>query len=238
MSGRVTTRCDLGVVVADDRRDRNDHAHIVGGASRHGGAGGDARQDVAGEVAGFADRMDVDAVGDLTGHPQHPRIDGGDVDIRIGGLDGPGAPLAVEEVEVVEVAVVVEWRTTETGEAGLHGEHVVTKARTGVVELDAVATGDVGPHLCAQPETEPAVGELLEFPGHLRRDHGTAWEGHGDACRELQLGRCERCRRDSGVGGTTTFGEQHPVEPCPSSLLGHCRPSRPAAWAGSSRRRA
>ena len=45
---------------------------------------GQAGQHVAAQVARLADRVDVDAVGDLARHAQHPRIDRGDVDLRVG----------------------------------------------------------------------------------------------------------------------------------------------------------
>jgi hypothetical protein len=44
---------------------------------------------------------------------------------QIGRVDGPWIPLRSDEVEVVELAVVIEPSRSERGETGFHGEHVV-----------------------------------------------------------------------------------------------------------------
>lgn len=59
------------------------------------GAGGDAGQYVAGQIAGFAERVDVYPVGDLASHPQHPRIHRCHIDFGVGRVDRSRTPLGV-----------------------------------------------------------------------------------------------------------------------------------------------
>ena len=73
-----------------------------------------------------------------------------------GRFDRAGAPLRVEERQLVELAVVVERLAAEPGEASLHGQHIVTQAWTGVLEFDAVPANDVG----ASPAYRARVGTL------------------------------------------------------------------------------
>src|SRR6201996_8314517 len=106
--------------------------------------------------------MDMDTVGDLARHAQHPRIHRGDVDFGIGRLDGSRVPLRSDEIEVVEVPMVVECAGTEGGETGLDGEHVVAQTRAGAIEGHAVPPHDMRANLRAEAEPELPVGRLLE----------------------------------------------------------------------------
>ena len=76
----------------------------------------------------------------------------------------------------------------------------------------------MGSNLRAEPEAEVAVGEFLQLPGNLRRDHRAAREGDGDTGRHLQLGCGKGRSGHRWIGGSTTFGEQHPVETSPPGL--------------------
>ena len=75
---------------------------------------------------------------------------------RIGNVDRAGAPLTVEEVEIVELAVVIERFAAEAGEARLDRTDVVAQTRARVVELDAVATHHMRAHLRAEARAESA----------------------------------------------------------------------------------
>ena len=167
---------------------------------------------MASEVARFADRVDVDAVGDLAGHAQHPRVDGGDVDLRVGRFDRTWAPLRVEERQLVELAVVVERLATESGEARLHGEDVVAQAWTGSLELDAVPANDVGAYLRAEPEPERSARGFLQLPRGLGGDHRAARERHGHTGRQFEPGRGDGGRGGRRVRRAPGLGEQHAVE--------------------------
>src|SRR4051812_2536066 len=66
---------------------------------------------------------------------------------------------------------------------------VLAKPRAGRrIPWRAVATDVVALHLRAEAEEKAAVGELLQVPRELRRDHRAAWEGdgHGRAQGELR----------------------------------------------------
>ena len=138
----------------------------------------------------------------------------------VGHVDGAGAPVPVQPGELVEVAAVVQWLAAKTGEACLHGLHVVAQAGPGAVELDAVATNDVRAHLGAQTETELAVGGFVQLPCHLCGDHRAARERHCHTGAELQFrsGGCGDCGRQ--VGGSSCLGEQDAVEPDVAQGLG------------------
>ena len=184
------------------------------------------------QVAGFADRMDVDAVGDFARHRQHPGVDGRDVDLRIRDSVGQrtGAPLPVQERELVEVTVVVEWSAAEPGETRLDGADVVAEPGSRMFEVDAVSANDVCAHLRTQPESEPAAGQLLEFPGVLGGDHRAAGEGDGDARRQVEA-RCAECRGGRrGECRAAALGQQHAVEPCVPSRVR--RGSHRSEWLG------
>ena len=73
-------------------------------------------------------------------------------------------------------------------EAGPHGEQVVADAGTGRVEVDAVATLDVGAHLGAEAEAEPPVGGVGQLPGDLRGHHRAAREPDGHAGQDVDVG--------------------------------------------------
>src|ERR1700720_1829039 len=108
--------------------------------------------------------MDMHSVSHLTCHAQHPRIHRCDVDFGIGRVDDPWTPLRSDEVEVVELAVVIEPPRSERGETRLHGEHVVAQTRTGTIEVHAVPPHDMRANLRAETEPELPAGRLLEFP--------------------------------------------------------------------------
>ena len=151
-------------------------------------------------------------------------------------VDRAGAPLTVEEVEIVELAVVIERFAAEAGEARLDGLDVVAQTGARVVELDAVAAHDVGAHLCAEAEPEAPARQFLEFPGHLRRDHRAARKRHRDTGRHLEARGGQRRRGDCRVGSAATLGEEHAVEAGPLGPLGDR--AHLAQWivAGSSHR--
>ena len=126
---------------------------------------------------------------------------------------GPGAPLWSDEVEVVELAVVIERPGAERGETRLHGEHVVAQPRTGMIEGHAVAPHDMRAHLRAKTEPELPAGRLLQLPRRRRRDERTARKGNRDTGQEFKPGRGLRCHGGVEIGGTTGFGEQQTGEP-------------------------
>ena len=144
--------------------------------------------DVTGEIARLTERMDMYSVGDFACHAQHPRIHRGNVDVRIGCGDRSRAPLGSDEVEIVELAVVIERPGPERGETRLHGEHVVAQPRTGMLEGHAVAPHDMRAHLRAQTEPELSAGRLLQFPRRRRRDEWTARKRNRDAGRQFKPG--------------------------------------------------
>jgi hypothetical protein len=53
---------------------------------------------------------------DISRHPQHPRIHRGDIHFGIRCIDRPRAPLRRDEVQVVELAVVIERPRSKRGE--------------------------------------------------------------------------------------------------------------------------
>ena len=162
----------LGIGVPDDGHHRNDEIDRRRIATSRSGALGHVGHHVSTEIAGFADGMHVHTVGDLAGHAQHPGVHRGHVHLGVGRVDLARTPLRSDEGKVVELAVVVEGRTAERREAGLHREDVVTHARTRPREFHAVAPFDVSLHLRAEPQTESTAGGLLQFPrggrGHER----------------------------------------------------------------------
>ena len=164
------------------------------------------------QVARFADRMHVHAIGYLTRHPQHPGVDRGDVHLGIGHVDRTGAPLAGEECEFLELAVMFQGLAAEPGEACLHGLHVVAHARPGRVELDAIAAHDVCADLDAESEAELAAGGLLQLPRDLRSHRRAPWKRDRDPGAQLQRRCRHRCHRRGQVGGAGALGEEDPVE--------------------------
>ena len=124
--------------------------------------------------------------------------------LGIGLVDGPGAPLPVEERQLVELAVVIERFTVEPGEARLDGADVVTQTWPGMFELDAVPPHHVRPNLGTETQPERTAGELLEFPCQLGGDHRAAGERHGDTRREF-----ESRSREGGRGGRRSDGQGH-----------------------------
>ena len=203
----------LFVAVADDGHHRHDHRKVRRRPSRLSRSFGDVRQDVPGDIARLADRMHVHPVGHFARHPQHPRIDRCDIDFRIWRLDGTRAPLRGDEIEVVEVAVVIERPGSKRREARLDGEQVVAQPRTRPLERDAVAPDDVGAHLGAQTQPEIPASCLLKLPGRGRRDERTAREGHRDPRGQLEAGSGLRRHGGVQVGRTARLGEQQTGEP-------------------------
>ena len=126
---------------------------------------------------------------------------------------GPGLHWRSDEVEVVELAVVIQRAGSERGETRLHGEQVVAQPRTGTIEGHAVAPHDMSAHLRAKPEPELPAGRLLQFPRRRRRDERTARKGNRDAGQQFQTGRGLRRHGGVEIGGTTGFGEQKTGEP-------------------------
>ncbi len=98
---------------------------------------------------------------------------------------------------------------TEGLEDRLHGDDVLAQPRPGVVELRAVATLDVGPHLCAESEAEAAAARLGQLPRRGRRHHGAAREGHGDARQHVDVGRHDE-RAAGEVGRAARLGHHQP----------------------------
>ena len=144
--------------VADDEEGGDDDLEVIEVAVGALGFGGEMGGDGVVEVGAGVEGVDVDAVGNLAGEAEHPRVDGGEVDGRIGWTDGPGRPDGWKEGELVVVAVVVEWGAAACVEAGADGADVVADAGAGRVECGVVAAFDVGADLGAEPEAEPAVG--------------------------------------------------------------------------------
>ena len=111
----------LFVGVTDDRHDRHYYRDVGRWPPRFCCALGNVGYHVAGEVSGLTKGMDMNAVRHFACHPQHPRIHRGDVDFGVGRVDGSGAPLRGDEVEVIELAVMIELPRSECGEARFHG---------------------------------------------------------------------------------------------------------------------
>ena len=210
------------VGVADDRHGRDDRVDVGRGAARLLGAGSHVGQHVAGDVARLAEWVDVHAVGDLTGHAQHPRVHRGDVDLGIGRIDGAGAPLGRDEVHVVEIAVMVELAGPESREACLHGAHVVAQSRARLFEGHAVAAHHVRPDLGAETEPEPAAGGFLQFPRRRRRDEGTARKRDGDTGGQLEAGSGLGCDRRAQICGPAGLGQEQTGESGCLRALGEC----------------
>ncbi len=165
------------------------------------------------EVAERVHRVDVDAVGHLARHAPHPRVDGGDVDGRIGGVEGAGHPRRSEERERPVVALEGELLLAAEGpEDGLHGADVLGQAGPGRVEVAGVAAHGVGAHLGTEPEPELAAGRLGQLPRRLGRDHRAARERHRHAGRQVEAGRGQRRRRDRQERGAARLGEHQPVD--------------------------
>lgn len=144
----------LFFAVADDRHDGHDDRDVRRRTPRFRRSVGNIRHDMTREVAGLANRMDMHSVGHFACHSQHPRIHRGDIDFRVGSVDGSRTPLRSNEVEVVEVAVVIERPGAERREARLHGEQVVAQPGTGPLEGHPIAPHDVGAHLRTQTQPE------------------------------------------------------------------------------------
>ena len=99
-----------------------------------------------------------------------------------------------------------------------------------MVERGAVPALDVGLHLGAEAEPEPAPARLGQLPRRRRRHHRAAGERHRHAGQEVEVGG-ERRGRARKVGGATGLGDDEPVEPggrrVPSEVL-HATQREPA----------
>ena len=126
---------------------------------------------------------------------------------------GPWAPLRSDEVQVVEIAVVIQLPGPERRETCPHRQHVVAQPRTRTLEGHAVAPHHMRAHLRAETEPELPAGRLLQLPRRRRRDERTARKRHRDARRQFQTRRGLRCHGGVEIGGPTGFGEQQPGEP-------------------------
>ena len=151
-------------------------------------------------------------VGHFARHPQHPRIHRRDIHFGIGGVNGPGAPLRSNEVEVVELAVVIECPGSERREARLHGEQVVAQPWARPIEGHAVTPHDVCAHLRAQTEPELPAGRFLKLPRRGRRDKRTTRKGHRDARGQLEAGRGLGGHGGVEIGRAARLGEQQAGE--------------------------
>src|ERR1700761_719738 len=159
------------------------------------------------EVARLTDRVDMNAVGYCTGHAQHPGVYGGDVDLGIGRVDRPGAPLRTDEVKIVKLTVMIKRACPECGEARFDREHVVPQTGAGTLEGHAVPAHHMAANLSAETEPESPVGRLLQFPGGRRGDKGTTRKSDRDSGREFEARRRLRCHGGAEVGGPSGFGE-------------------------------
>ena len=70
--------------VADDEEGGDDDLEVVEVAAGALRAGGELGGDGVGEVGAGVEGVDVDAVGDLAGEAEHPGVDRGEVDGRVG----------------------------------------------------------------------------------------------------------------------------------------------------------
>lgn len=192
------------------------------GAARFLRAGCDVRKHVAGNVTRFAERVDMHAVGDFAGHAQHPRIHRGDIHFGIGCIDGPGAPLRGDEVQIVEIAVVVELARPEGGETRFHGAHVVTQPWARLLEGHAVAPHDVRPDLGTDAEPELAAGGFLQLPCRRCRDERTTRKRHGDTGGQFKSRRGLRCDRGTEIRRPAGLGQQKTRETGRLGALGKC----------------
>jgi hypothetical protein len=186
------------------------------------------------EVGGGDERVQMDAVSHLAGHPQHPGIDGGDVERRVRDIDRSGGPLARQERQVVVVAVEREsLLTPERPVGGAHGEDVLPQPRTGGFVGRAVPALDVGLDLGAEAQPEAPSRCLCQLPGHRGGDHRAAGEGERDPGGDVdglvgqRSGGTGEVRRPPGLGdhharhpGAAEPGDGAP-EPVQLSGAGH-----------------
>ncbi len=210
--GQGTLGLPLGVGIAHDGDGRNDEIDIAGRATGGGRARGHLRDDAASEITRLAEGVDVHTVGNLAGHPQHPRIHRCDIDFGVGFGDRTGAPLGGDVVQVVELAVVVEVAGPERRETSSHRQNVVAQPGAGMVEGAAVAAHHMGANLGAQAEPEAPAAGLLQLPGGGRGDERTAGKGNRDAGGQLQTGGGLGGHRGVEIGGAAGFGEQQTGE--------------------------
>src|SRR5690606_24039632 len=73
-----------------------------------------------------------------------------------------------------------------------------------------------------EPKAEPTSGRLGELPCDLRCHHRAAWERHGNAGEQIEVGS-DRRRAAAEVGGPTALRDHEPGESrflrTPSELL-------------------
>ena len=132
--------------------------------------------------------MHVEPVADLTGEAGHADVHARDRDRDVGMIARAGSEEVGEQRERVEVAVEAQRllaleRTPDRPER----EHVFPQLRSGMFERHREPALDVGLHLAAQTEGEPALARPGELPRGLRGDHGAAWERDRDRGTELDL---------------------------------------------------
>src|SRR3546814_2116251 len=82
-------------------------------------------RDGVAQVDGGVEGVDMDAVRDLAGHAQHPRIDRGEVDRRVRHGDRSRRPHRGEERELPELPLVVQSVAAEGGERRADGAYVL-----------------------------------------------------------------------------------------------------------------
>ena len=137
--------------------------------------------------------MHVNTVGHLSGHPEHPRVHGGDVDRRVVHVDRPRRPRRRQQRQVVVLTLDRQrLARAERAEDRLHGEDVVAQPWPRWVERHPVTPLDMGAHLGPEPQPEAALARLRQLPRHRRGDHRAAGKGHRDAGHQVELARGRR----------------------------------------------
>src|SRR3546814_19239998 len=104
------------------------------------------------DLDGGVEGVDMDAVRDLAGHAQHPRVDRGEVDRRVRPGDRSRRPHPGEERELPELPPAVQSVAAEGGERRADGAYVIASSGAGRHELGYGAPFGVGAGLGAPAE--------------------------------------------------------------------------------------
>ena len=211
---------ELRFSVAHDHEDRPGDAEVVEGAAAGGEALLEGGEDHGLVVGPRGERVEQDAVAALSGQGQHGRPDAGQPD-GDGMVVGFGYPERRHQRVPVVGTFVVE---PLTGAPGLPDRRQRLEEVAHLLDRPAPRhrepSLDVGLHLAAEPEPEPAAGYVGQLPGGLGDGHRAAGEGYGD-------GRADLGRARGGGGGVAVqervvarLGDPHRA--VPGGLGGGC----------------
>jgi len=105
-------------------------------------------------------------------------------DVRL--VDGAGVEEGAHQPVLVELAPKVQSGAVLPGVPdGSQGQDELAQSRGRRVPSHAEAALDVGFHLGAQAQDEPALGHLGQVPGDVGGAHRVAGKGHGDGRAQL-----------------------------------------------------